>query len=97
MSVEASGQKVLPAVRNMKDFDKFMKTSYESFVVMDIHVGQLKSIQKILKNSGKKMLLHADLIHGLYIEVLPGCMPHIIVLNRRRNEAFLKGNKKSGG
>ncbi|MEB3102269.1 glycerol-3-phosphate responsive antiterminator [Ferviditalea candida] len=65
MSIESSGQKVLPAVRSLKDFDKFMKTAYDSFVVMDIHVVQLKGIQKIVKNSGKKMLLHADLIHGL--------------------------------
>lgn len=59
------GQSILPAVRGMKDFEKLVKSNYRYIVLLDTHVGQLRSILKFAQSRGKKVLLHADLIHGL--------------------------------
>ncbi|MCP3739212.1 glycerol-3-phosphate responsive antiterminator [Rossellomorea sp. BNER] len=60
-----NGQKILPAVRNMKDFDKMMDTQYLYGVFLDLHVGQLKSVYQYANRAGKNMFLHIDLIQGL--------------------------------
>lgn len=58
-------QKILPAVRNMKQFDRFLKSPYEYGVLLDSHIAQLKSIVRTAERSGKKLFLHVDLIQGL--------------------------------
>ncbi|MBU8915155.1 glycerol-3-phosphate responsive antiterminator [Neobacillus sp. 114] len=58
-------QRILPAVRKMKDLEKLIKMSYEYIVVLDIHISQVKSIVELTKAHGKKPLLHVDLIEGL--------------------------------
>ncbi|NOU69753.1 glycerol-3-phosphate responsive antiterminator GlpP [Paenibacillus sp. LMG 31461] len=58
-------QCILPAIRKMKDLEKLMKSSYTYIVLLDSHIGQLKSIVDLGRAHGKKMLLHADLIEGL--------------------------------
>ncbi|MDQ0214696.1 glycerol uptake operon antiterminator [Oikeobacillus pervagus] len=59
------GQKILPAIRSMKDFDKMLKTQYEYGVFLDMHIGMLKSVFDYARQNNRKMFLHADLIHGL--------------------------------
>ncbi|HEU5138579.1 MAG TPA: glycerol-3-phosphate responsive antiterminator [Bacillales bacterium] len=59
------GQKILPAVRGMKDFEKLVESQYQYIVLLDTHVGQLRGIVKFAKAHGKKVFLHADLIQGL--------------------------------
>ncbi|MNT37663.1 Glycerol-3-phosphate responsive antiterminator [compost metagenome] len=59
------GQKILPAARHMKHFEKILKSSYEYAVFLDTHVAQLRNIYSMARDHGKKMLLHADLIQGL--------------------------------
>jgi glycerol uptake operon antiterminator len=59
------GQKILPAVRSMKDFDKLLKMNYRYGVFLDIHIGMLKSVYQYARQHGKNMFLHVDLIHGL--------------------------------
>lgn len=58
-------QKILPAVRSMKDFDKMLKTSFEYGVILNVHINMLESLVDYANRSGKKMFLHADLISGL--------------------------------
>ncbi|HEX7056753.1 MAG TPA: glycerol-3-phosphate responsive antiterminator [Bacilli bacterium] len=58
-------RKVLPAVRHMKDFEKLLATPYEYVVLLDCHINMLSGIVREAKANGKKMLLHADLIHGI--------------------------------
>ncbi|MFX0560122.1 glycerol-3-phosphate responsive antiterminator [Tepidibacillus infernus] len=60
-----NGQKIIPAVRSMKDFETVLKSDFEYLVLLDSHVNQLKSISEYAKKADKKLLLHADLIHGL--------------------------------
>jgi glycerol uptake operon antiterminator len=56
---------ILPAVRDLKDLDKVIKYDHEFVVLLNSHIGQLKSIIKMLHENNKKVLLHADLVQGL--------------------------------
>ncbi|WP_139487999.1 glycerol-3-phosphate responsive antiterminator [Brevibacillus dissolubilis] len=58
-------QKIIPAARNMKDFERILEGPYKHTVFLETHIGQLKTIVKMADKAGKKMLLHADLIHGM--------------------------------
>ncbi len=58
-------QKILPASANMKEFERFLKSSYEIGIFLDMHIAQLKNIYQLAKQNGKKMIYHVDLIHGI--------------------------------
>jgi glycerol uptake operon antiterminator len=58
-------QKILPASANMKEFELFLKSSFEIGVFLDMHISQLKNISMMAKQNGKKMIYHVDLIHGI--------------------------------
>ena len=58
-------QRILPAARKIKDLEKLLSTSFEYIVLLDSHVGELKSLIDLANFHGKKLLLHADLIEGL--------------------------------
>ncbi|WP_408009795.1 glycerol-3-phosphate responsive antiterminator [Pseudalkalibacillus sp. A8] len=58
-------QKILPAIRNLKDFEKLLNTNFEYLVLLDSHISQLKSLSQTAKRHDKKLLVHADLIQGL--------------------------------
>lgn len=63
--MEFKDQKILPAVRKIKDLEKLLTSSYEYIFILDIHIGQLKSVVSLAKQHCKKVFLHVDLIHGL--------------------------------
>lgn len=58
-------QKILPASSNMKEFEKFLKSSYEVGVFLDLHIAQLKNVSQMAKDYQKKIIYHVDLIHGI--------------------------------
>lgn len=58
-------QKILPASINMKEFERFLQSTYEIGVFLDMHIAQLKNINLMAKQYGKKMIYHVDLIHGI--------------------------------
>ncbi len=58
-------QSIVPAIRNMKDFDQLLKTDYEFLVLLNAHIAQVKPLVRRAAEQGKKMFLHADLIEGL--------------------------------
>lgn len=58
-------QKILPASANMKEFERFLRSSFEIGVFLDMHIAQLKNINLMAKQNGKKMIYHVDLIHGI--------------------------------
>jgi glycerol uptake operon antiterminator len=59
------GQQILPAVRDMKQLEKFLESNYKYGVLLDSHLGQLKAIMNAVKRVNKGLLLHVDLIQGL--------------------------------
>lgn len=63
--MDFNGQHILPAARDMKDLEELLESNYTYIVLLNSHVGQLKSIVKLAKSKRKKLLLHADLIQGL--------------------------------
>ncbi|TMW70405.1 glycerol-3-phosphate responsive antiterminator [Alteribacter natronophilus] len=60
-----NNQKLLPAIRQMKDFDWLLESSYQTIVLLESHVGQLRSMVRAAKRAGKMMYVHADLVYGL--------------------------------
>ncbi|BAC14433.1 glycerol-3-phosphate responsive antiterminator [Oceanobacillus iheyensis] len=56
---------VLPAVRQMKDFDKALETDHEYIVILESRLVQLKSLIDYSHRNKKKVLVHFDLIQGL--------------------------------
>ncbi|MGW9855588.1 glycerol uptake operon antiterminator [Staphylococcus hominis] len=56
---------VLPAIRNMKDLEKLTQTDYKVCVLLDMHVGHLKSIMELLKKHDIEVYIHIDLIKGM--------------------------------
>ncbi len=60
-----SKQQILPAAKNMKQFEQMLQSKYEYIVLLDTHIAQLESLMKLAKQHNKKVLLHADLVQGL--------------------------------
>ena len=58
-------QSILPALSNMKDFERFLDSPYEAGVMLEIHLGQIKHVTKMANARNKKLFFHIDLIHGL--------------------------------
>ncbi len=58
-------QKILPAIRNMRDFERVLESSFEYIILLESHICQLKSIADCARKNKKKLLLHADLVQGL--------------------------------
>ena len=56
---------VLPAIRTMKDLEKLTKTDYKGCVLLDMHIGHLKSVMDLLKKHGIEAYIHIDLIKGM--------------------------------
>jgi glycerol uptake operon antiterminator len=63
--VSFHNQSILPAIRKMKDLEKLLDSSFSYIVLLDSHIGQLRSIVDLAKANGKKILLHVDLVEGL--------------------------------
>lgn len=59
------GQLILPAVKTMKDFEKAAQSNHMFIVILDMHLSKLASLKKLARESGKKLIIHADLIQGL--------------------------------
>lgn len=58
-------QKILPASANLKEFERFLNSPYEIGIFLDMHIAQIKNINSMAKQKGKKMIYHVDLIHGI--------------------------------
>ncbi|MCJ7843523.1 glycerol-3-phosphate responsive antiterminator [Lederbergia sp. NSJ-179] len=58
-------QKVLPALRDLRNFEHILDSQYEYFVLLEMRISNLEKILNVAKRRGKKVLVHADLIQGL--------------------------------
>jgi glycerol uptake operon antiterminator len=60
-----AGQRILPAAKNIKQFESLLSSPYKYIVLLDSHIGQLQSLIALANKQQKKVLLHADLVQGL--------------------------------
>lgn len=58
-------QKIIPAIRRMKDFEYVLQLPVEYIVLLDSSLTNLHNIVKFVQKKDKKILVHADLIEGL--------------------------------
>lgn len=56
---------ILPAIRQIKDFEKGLQTSSDWIVLLETRLSQLKSLVEYAKRANKTVLIHFDLIQGL--------------------------------
>lgn len=56
---------VIPAIPSFKKFEKFLSSNYETCIMLEVHLAQLKNITSIAKQHGKNIIFHMDLIEGL--------------------------------
>ena len=49
-------QSILPALSNMKDFERFLDSPYEAGVMLEIHLGQIKHVTKMANARNKKII-----------------------------------------
>ncbi|MEI3598798.1 glycerol-3-phosphate responsive antiterminator [Oceanobacillus sp. SE10311] len=57
--------KVIPAIRKIKDFEKVLESGHETIILLESRVSQLQNLVKYAHQYGKKIYVHADLISGL--------------------------------
>lgn len=60
-----NGQSLIPVSKNKRQYDLFLKSSYEYGVYLDTDLLHLKPISQMAKEHNKKVLIHTDLIQGL--------------------------------
>ncbi|WP_214823918.1 glycerol-3-phosphate responsive antiterminator [Exiguobacterium algae] len=60
-----SGQTILPAIRDMRDLETFLKSDLQVGVLLEVHLGRLHAVFKLLAEQNKNIFVHIDLIQGL--------------------------------
>jgi glycerol uptake operon antiterminator len=58
-------QKILPALRNLKQLESLLNSPYAYIVLLEVHISNLKTIKSEADRYCKKIIIHADLIQGL--------------------------------
>ncbi|HLR60856.1 MAG TPA: glycerol-3-phosphate responsive antiterminator [Lentibacillus sp.] len=56
---------IIPAIRNMKDFEKALDSDHSAIVFLETRLAQLKSLIEYSRRADKRVLVHFDLIQGL--------------------------------
>lgn len=60
-----NNQGILPAARNLKQFERLLRSPYTYIVVLEVHISHIKALKNEATRNGKKIIIHADLIQGL--------------------------------
>lgn len=60
--------KVIPAIRNMKDFELALKSDHQQIILLESRLSQVENVVKHAKKHGKEVFMHADLIQGLKVD-----------------------------
>lgn len=60
--------KVIPAIRNMKDFELALKSDHQQIILLESRLSQVENVVKYAKKHGKEVFMHADLIQGLKVD-----------------------------
>lgn len=65
MSLHFQNQRIIPAAKTISQVDKAFASPFEYIVLLEMHISQLMPIKREALKLGKKLIIHADLIHGL--------------------------------
>lgn len=60
-----NGQKILPAARTMKQFEKLLDSPFEFIVLLEVHISNIKALKTEADRRHKQLIIHADLVQGL--------------------------------
>ena len=60
-----SDKKLIPAARTAKQFDQVLKSDFEYIVLLEVHISHMRALKQEADRHGKKLIIHADLVHGL--------------------------------
>ncbi|YCA45830.1 glycerol-3-phosphate responsive antiterminator [Bacillus sp. JZ8] len=63
--VSFEDQQVIPAIRDMKQLERFLRSPYQYGVLLECYLGHLKGIARAVQEHDKKLIFHVDLISGL--------------------------------
>ena len=58
-------KRVIPAIRNVKDFEKAVMSDHEHIILLETRLSQIESLVKLAKKHDKKIIVHTDLVQGL--------------------------------
>lgn len=58
-------QTILPALRDMRDLETFVKGPFKIGVLLEVHVARLDAVFQLLSAHDKQVFVHLDLIQGL--------------------------------
>ncbi len=58
-------QPLLLAVSQIREFERFLKSPLDTCILIDMHINQLPALMRAARSAGKRVFLHADLLHGL--------------------------------
>ncbi|MFB1050179.1 glycerol-3-phosphate responsive antiterminator [Paraliobacillus sp. JSM ZJ581] len=61
-------QGVIPAIRNMKDYECIIDSNHQIIVLLETRISQLPQLVRHAKKHNKQVLVHADLINGLKVD-----------------------------
>lgn len=56
---------IIPAIRQVKDFEKALQSKHEWIVFLETRLGKLKNLVQYARRANKKVLIHIDLVQGL--------------------------------
>ncbi|WP_411953863.1 glycerol-3-phosphate responsive antiterminator [Alkalibacillus sp. S2W] len=60
-----SKQSVLPAVKKPKDIDRLIDSDTEVIILLETRLSSLQQVVKKVKQAGKRVIIHVDMIQGL--------------------------------
>jgi glycerol uptake operon antiterminator len=63
--VAFDSQQIIPAAKNVKDFEKLLGGPWIYIILLQSHVAQLQPLMQLARRRDKRILLHADLVQGL--------------------------------
>src|SRR5690606_34316008 len=59
---------VLPAIRDMKDFENALHSKHENLIFLESRLSQISNLVKYSRQQNKKVFMHVDLIQGLKVD-----------------------------
>lgn len=63
--MDFNDEKIIPVIRNMKNFEQALKSDSHYVILLDSHISQLRGISDYIKKADKEFFIHVDMVQGL--------------------------------